>query len=128
MSETNLSKATVAQIMIPVQNLDRAVQFYRETLGVPFLFTAPPQMAFFQCGTVRLLVGVPPAGQSAQRGSAIYFQVTDIQSVYEALLGHGIEFQAQPHVVHRTAEMELWLSEFRDPDGNQLALMGQKRI
>ena len=81
MSETNLSKATVAQIMIPVENLDRAVQFYRETLGIPFLFTAPPQMAFFQCGTVRLLVGVPPAGQSAQRGSAIYFQVTDIQSV-----------------------------------------------
>src|SRR5215831_1890422 len=128
MSETNLSKATVAQIMIPVQNLDRAVQFYRETLGIPFLFTAPPQMAFFQCGTVRLLVGVPPAGQSAQRGSAIYFQVTDIQSVYEALSGRGIEFQAKPHVVHRTGEMELWLSEFCDPDGNQLALMGQKRI
>ena len=125
MSEMDLSKATVGQLLIPVENLDRAVQFYRKTLGIPFLFTAPPQMAFFQCGTVRLLVGVPAKGQPHQRGSAIYFQVADIQAVFETLSARGVEFQAKPHVVHRTAEMELWLAEFCDPDGNQLALMGQ---
>ena len=121
----DLSNATVAQILIPVENLERSVQFYRETLGLPFLFTAPPQMAFFQCGTVRLLIGVLPAGQPAQRGSAVYFQVADIRAVFETLSARGVDFQAGPHVVHRTAEVELWLSEFRDPDGNQLALMGQ---
>src|SRR5438552_13656899 len=126
MSEMDLSKASVAQLLIPVEDLDRAIQFYRETLAIPFLFTAPPQMAFFQCGTVRLLVGVPPEGQPAQRGSAIYFQVADIQRVFETLSARGVEFQAAPHVVHRTAEMELWLAEFRDADGNQLALMSSK--
>jgi len=121
----DLSKASVAQIMIPVTNLERAVGFYRDTLGLPFLFTAPPQMAFFQVGGVRLLVGVLPADQPAQRGGGIYFQVADIQAVFETLTARGVEFRASPHVVHRTAEIELWLAEFRDPDGNQLALMGQ---
>jgi methylmalonyl-CoA/ethylmalonyl-CoA epimerase len=124
----DLSKATVAQVLIPVENLERGVRFYRETLGLPFLFTAPPQMAFFQCGEVRLLVGVLPAGQPAQRGSAIYFQVADIRAVFETLSERGVDFQATPHVVHRTAEVELWLSEFRDPDGNPLALMGQSPV
>lgn len=121
----DLSEAIVTQLLVPVDDLDRAVRFYRDTLGLPFLFTAPPQMAFFQVGSVRLLVGVLPAGQAAQRGSQIYFQVADIHAVFETLTGRGVAFQAPPHVIHRTAEYELWLAEFRDPDGNQLALMGQ---
>ena len=121
----DLSQSTVAQVLIPVDDLERAIGFYRDTLGVPFLFTAPPQMAFFQCGGVRLLVGVPPGGHAAPRGSAIYFQVADIGAVAETLMSRGVAFQTSPHVVHRTAEYELWLAEFRDPDGNQLALMSQ---
>jgi len=121
----DLAQATVAQLMIPVEDFDRGVSFYRDILGVPFLFAAPPQMAFFMCGTVRLLVGVVPAGQKAQRGSAIYFKVPDIQAVYSSLSAKGVSFAAAPHVVHRTAKSELWLSEFTDPDGNPLALMAE---
>jgi len=66
----NLANATIAQLMIPVDDLDRGVSFYRDVLGIPFLFVAPPQMAFFMCGSVRLLIGIMPAGQRAQRGSA----------------------------------------------------------
>src|SRR6266496_5780637 len=119
----NLAQATVAQLIIPVEDFDRGVTFYRDILGIPFLFAAPPQMAFFMCGTVRLLVGVMPAGQSPQRGSAIYFKVPDIQAVYSSLSAKGVSFVAAPHVVNRIAKSELWLSEFTDPDGNQLALM-----
>jgi predicted enzyme related to lactoylglutathione lyase len=82
-------------------------------------------MAFFQCGGVRMLVGVPPAGRAAQRGSTIYFQVADIQSVFRSLNEKGVEFMAEPHIVHRTPNSELWLAEFADLDGNQLALMSQ---
>jgi predicted enzyme related to lactoylglutathione lyase len=85
-------------------------------------------MAFFQCGGVRLLVGVMPAGQKAQRGSAIYFSVTDIEEVYAFLREKGVEFKAPPHVVNRSAEAKTWLAEFVDPDGNQLALLSEKRI
>jgi len=124
----NLAQATIAQLMIPVEDFDRGVTFYRDILGIPFLFAAPPQMAFFMCGTVRLLVGVMPPGQSAQRGSAIYFKVPDIQAVYSTLSAKGISFVAAPHVVNRTAKSELWLSEFTDPDGNQLALMAEVAV
>lgn len=121
----NLSDAAVAQVMIPVDNFERGIAFYRDVLGVPFLFAAPPMMAFFKSGAVRLLVGVMPAGQKAQRGSAIYFQVADINAVFATLKASGVQFRADPHLVNRTPKSELWLAEFTDPDGNQLALMSE---
>src|SRR5215813_10599810 len=96
----DLSNATITQLLIPVDEFERGVSFYRDTLGIRLLFSAPPQMAFFQCGAVRLLVGVMPAGQKAQRGSAIYFRVQDIEGVHASLREKGVEFKAPPHVVN----------------------------
>lgn len=121
----NLANATIAQLLIPVEDLEKGVAFYRDVLGIPFLFQAPPQMAFFDCGGVRLLVGVMPAGMAAQRGSAIYFRVPDIGAVHGTLRDKGVRFKQAPHVVHRTPKSELWLAEFQDPDGNQLALLSE---
>lgn len=120
----DLSQSTVAQILIPVSDLETAVPFYRDTLGIPFLFTAPPQMSFFQCGSVRLLVGVHE-GDQPQRGSAIYFKVADIHAVHAQLAERGVRFGAAPHLIHKAATYDLWLAEFRDPDGNTLALMSE---
>jgi methylmalonyl-CoA/ethylmalonyl-CoA epimerase len=121
----NLADARVAQILIPVSDVGAGIAFYRDVLGLPFLFAAPPQMAFFMCGDVRLLVGVPPPGQAPQRGSAIYFRVPDIGAVHATLEEKGVRFAAEPHVVHRSPTTELWLAEFADPDGNPLALMSE---
>ena len=122
----DLKDASVGQVLIPVDDLERATAFYRDTLGLPFLFSAPPQMSFYQAGTVRLLVGVPGEGQRAQRGSAIYFKVADIQGVYRTLRERGVAFgDAAPHLIHKAANYELWLCEFKDPDGNQLVLMSE---
>ena len=121
----NLANAKVGQLLIPVENFESGVAFYRDVLGLPFLFAAPPQMAFFDCGGVRLLIGVMPAGPKAQRGSAIYFQVPDIHAVFSSLKHNGVRFTAEPHVVNRTPKAELWLAEFTDPDENQLALMSE---
>jgi predicted enzyme related to lactoylglutathione lyase len=121
----DLANATVGQLLIPVDDLDRAVAFYRDTLGLRFLFTAPPQMSFFQCGGVRLLVGVPTGDEIRGRASAVYFAVSDIHGVHRTLVERGVTFRADPHVVHRTPASELWLSEFNDPDGNPLALMSE---
>jgi predicted enzyme related to lactoylglutathione lyase len=123
----NLSNASIGQLMIPVDDFDRGVGFYRDVLGLPFLFAAPPQMAFFMCGGIRLLVGVLPPQEKAQRGSAIYFRVSDIDAVHGELQAKGVKFRAAPHVVHRTPQAELWLAEFTDPDGNQLALMAERK-
>ncbi|HEX5004376.1 MAG TPA: VOC family protein [Gemmatimonadales bacterium] len=121
----DLGSATVAQLLVPVADLERAVAYYRDTLGLPYLFSAPPQMAFFQCGAVRLLVGVPTTSAHAARGGTIYFRVADIHAVHASLAARGVGFQVAPHVVHRTAGSELWLAEFQDPDGNQLALLAE---
>ena len=124
----NLANASIGQLMIPVDDLERGVAFYRDVLGLPLLFQAPPQMAFFMCGQVRLLVGVLPPGQKAQRGSAIYFRVAEIHAVHATLAEKGVRFLVAPHVVHRTPQQELWLAEFTDPDGNPLALMAEVAI
>ena len=121
----DLADAKVAQVLVPVEDFEQGVAFYRDVLGLRLLFTAPPQMAFFDCAGVRLLVGVVPPGQEARRGSAVYFRVTDIAAVAATLRERGVAFTADPFVVHRTDTSEVWLAEFRDPDGNALALMGE---
>src|SRR5437763_9345757 len=103
----DLSDATVGQILIPVEDLDRAIAFYRDTLGLRFLFSAPPQMSFFQAGTVRLLVGVPEGTQAPQRGSQVHFKVSDVQGVYQTLKQRGVKFGAEPHLIHRSETSEL---------------------
>jgi methylmalonyl-CoA/ethylmalonyl-CoA epimerase len=124
----SLENAKVAQLLIPVDDLDKGVAFYRDVLGLSLLFVAPPQMAFFDCGGVRLLVGVLQPGQSPQRGSVIYFRVPDIQKVSSSLEENGVRFTAEPHIVHRTSSTEHWLAEFTDPDGNQLAVMSEVAV
>ena len=119
----DLSDATVGQLLIPVENLERAIAFYRDTLGITFLFAAPPQMSFFMAGNVRLLVGVPETERA--RSSMVYFKVSDIHGVYKTLMERGVAFGKEPHLVHRAATSELWLTEFKDPDGNDLALMSE---
>ena len=121
----DLSNATIGQLMIPADDLDRAVSFYRDSLGLPFLFAAPPHMAFFMCGSVRLLVGKLPPEQAGQRGSAVYFKVDDIHDTAATLKRRNVRFDAEAHIVHRTAKSELWLAEFTDSEGNRLALMAE---
>jgi methylmalonyl-CoA/ethylmalonyl-CoA epimerase len=119
----DLANATVGQLLVPVQSLERAIVFYRDTLGLRFLFAAPPQMAFFMAGEVRLLVAVPEGQRAAS--SMIYFKVADIHAVHRTLSERAVSFGAKPHLVHKAATYELWLCEFKDPDGNDLALMGE---
>jgi methylmalonyl-CoA/ethylmalonyl-CoA epimerase len=121
----DLASATVGQLLIPVTNLEQATAYYRDTLGIPFLFSAPPQMSFFQTGNVRLLVGVREDGATDLRSSMIYFRVEDIHSVHAGLASRGVTFGHLPHLVHRAATYELWLADFTDPDGNPLALMSE---
>jgi len=118
--------STIGQIATRVTNLDRAIAFYRDTLGIPLLFQAPPGMAFFQCGPQMLMLGLPERPDDDHAGSVLYFDVPDIESAHETLSARGVEFVDRPHVVHRTPERDLWLNFFHDPDRNMLALMSWK--
>src|SRR5262249_60063423 len=110
------------------RDLKRAVRFYREVLGMPFLFEAPPGMAFFQCGPMTLMLGLPERPEFDHPGSILYFRVPDIESTHEVLKSRGEEFVAAPHAIHRQDQKELWLAFFRDSEENMLALMSWKTV
>jgi len=119
--------SALAQVALTVSDLARAVAFYRDALGLKFLFEAPPKMAFFDCGGIRLLLGEAPAAAAGagQPGSVLYYRVKDIEAAYKALAARGVTFNEKPHLIARLPDREVWLAEFRDPDGNALALMSE---
>ena len=119
---------TIGQIHVSVTDVDRSVAFYRDVLGIPFLFRVPGQpMAFFECDGVRLYLGVPESEDFRSRG-VLYFTVEDIGEAHRVLAGRGVPFRDGPHVVHRTADAELHMAFFTDPDGNNLALMSEMPV
>ena len=118
--------AGIGQVAMTVADLPRAVAFYRDVLGLRFLFEAPPAMAFFDCGGVRLMLSLPEqAGAAAgQRfGAILYYTVEDIDAAAAALQARGAVFEQPPHVVARLPHADLWMGFLRDPDGNLLAIM-----
>lgn len=118
--------AALGQIALTVDDVDRATAFYRDVLGVPFLFSAPPGMAFFDCAGVRLLLGAPEAPEE-RHSSILYFRVTGITEAHRLLVERGVEFAQEPHVAHRAEDHELWIAFFRDGEGNTHALMEEVR-
>ena len=127
MAESGLSQARIGQIAVVVQDLDRAVAFYRDTLGLRFLFQAPPKLAFFDCGGVRLMLDVPEEEEFKRSSSIFYFKVDDIQGTWATLRDRGVEFRDEPHLIARMPDHELWMAFFRDGEGNTLALMSEVR-
>jgi catechol 2,3-dioxygenase-like lactoylglutathione lyase family enzyme len=123
-SSPRLGLAQIGQIAVPVRDLDTAVAFYRDVLGMRFLFQAPPGLAFFDCGGVRLLLDGPAAAHAGQ-GSTIYYKVPDITEAAEVLTDRGVRFEQAPHLIARLPDHDLWMAFFRDPDGNLLALMSE---
>lgn len=124
-ASSKIALDTLGQIGVTVSDVERSAGFYRDTLGVPFLF-AYPGLAFFRLGDVRLMLTLPESGEPRQMASPLYFRVGDIAQVHAALSERGVDFVDAPHVIHRDDRMELWMSFFRDPDGNLLALMEEK--
>ena len=116
----------LGQIAVPVAEIDRAITFYKDVLGMSFLFKAPPGLGFFDCDGVRLMLD-SPAKANAGLGSVIYFKVNDLQASFLQLTERGLTFESKPHLVARMPDHELWMAFFRDPDKNLLALMSEVR-
>jgi predicted enzyme related to lactoylglutathione lyase len=116
----------IGQIAFYVQDLPASIAFYRDQVGVPFLFEAPPAMAFFRAGDTRILIGAAPPGRPVHPPSALQFRVADIHAAHRALAARGVTFVNEPHVVHRAPGYELWLAEFAGPEGAAHALMEER--
>ena len=124
MKEISLGK--IAQIAVIVHDLERATAFYRDKLGMKFLFSVPPKMAFFDADGIRLMLGTPERPDLDHPSSILYFKVDDIEAAYDALSIRGVHFETKPALIAPMPTYDLWLAEFRDCENNVLALMCEK--
>lgn len=115
---------SIGQIHINAEDLARATAFYRDVLGLQFLFEVP-NMAFFRCGDVRLMIGVAEKPELAHPASIIYYKVDDIEATHRALEARGVAFEQAPVLVHKAEDHDLWLAFLRDSEANMLALMSE---
>jgi len=120
----NTTLARIGQIAINAYDVDRATAFYRDVLGLPHLFRAG-QLSFFDCGGVRLMLDRPEKPEFDHPSSVIYFQVGDIQAAHERIRAAGAKFEDKPHVIAQMPKYDLWMTFFRDSEGNLLALMSE---
>jgi methylmalonyl-CoA/ethylmalonyl-CoA epimerase len=117
---------SIGQISIRVHDVERAVAFYRDVLGLHFLFDAGP-LAFLMCGDVRIMLTKPESGEFDHPSSTVYFRVGDIDAARAALIERGATFEDEPHLIARMPDHELWMTFFRDPDRNLHGLMSEVR-
>ncbi|PLT29537.1 VOC family protein [Peribacillus deserti] len=117
----------VGQIGIPVKDINRALDFYKDKLGLSLLFNTDI-MAFFECDGLRLMLTLPEKEEFAHSSSVIYFQVANIKDTYERLVGKEVIFIDEPHVVAKMGQTETWMVFFKDTEGNTHAFMSEVQV
>jgi catechol 2,3-dioxygenase-like lactoylglutathione lyase family enzyme len=123
-TDQSFGLAQIGQIAISVQDLERAVAFYRDKLGMQYLFTAST-LAFFDCDGTRLMLSTPEPGQAHNGNSIIYFTVGDINAAYRELIERGVSFDDQPHIIANMGTYDLWMAFLRDSEHNLLGIMSE---
>lgn len=121
---TPLSIGAIGQIAINVGDLDRATAFYRDKVGLRFLFAAPG-LSFFDAGGVRLMLGKAEKPELDHRASILYYRVGDIQGVHRALESRGVKVEHEPQLVAPMPDHDLWISFYKDSEDNHFALMSE---
>jgi catechol 2,3-dioxygenase-like lactoylglutathione lyase family enzyme len=123
-SQTGLGIQNIGQISVIVRDLARATAFYRDTLGLPLLFTAP-NLAFFDCGGVRLMLGPAETPELDHPSSILYFRVADLNAAHQRLVDLGVQIVAPPRLIAPMPTYDLWMNAFRDSEGNIMELMSE---
>ncbi len=117
--------ARLGQIQIGAHDVERAAAFYENILGLKLLFKAPPGLAFFDCGGVRLMLDHPEKPEFQHASSILYFSVPDIQAAHAKLKMQNVRFEDEPHMIARMPDHDLWMTFFRDSEDNVMALMSE---
>jgi catechol 2,3-dioxygenase-like lactoylglutathione lyase family enzyme len=125
MSDVKLGQ--LGQIAMTVKDVDASVKFYRDVLGVPFLFQVP-NMAFFDLDGVRLMITGGEGDGDSHGASTLYFRVDDLEGAHQALGARGVALVDTPHKIADMPDHELWMCFFRDPDGYLMGLMAEKPL
>lgn len=119
--------AEIGQIAITVSDVAKATAFYRDVLGLKFLFSAGPNLAFLAAGNVRLMLSTPQGHGEPGKNSVLYFKVHDIASTHASLVARGAKNERAPQLAAKMPDHALWIGFLRDPDGNLVGVMEEKR-
>jgi methylmalonyl-CoA/ethylmalonyl-CoA epimerase len=122
---TDIGINRIGQIAVNVKNVERAAAFYQEKLGLKLLFKAPPGLAFFDCGGIRLMLDHAEKPEFDHPSSILYFSVADIRAAYSKLKENDVRFEDEPHVIAKMPTHDLWMTFFRDSEQNLMALMSE---
>jgi predicted enzyme related to lactoylglutathione lyase len=124
-SHAQTSVSEIGQIAIAVGDVAKATAFYRDVLGLKFLFAAGPNLAFLSAGGIRIMLSPPEGAGAVGKNSILYFKVPDIAATFAAIVARGAKPASEPHVIARMPDHDLWIADVRDPDGNVVALMSE---
>lgn len=117
----------IGQIAIVVRDVAQATAFYRDVLGLAFLFGAGPNLAFLRAGDVRLMLTTPQGHGEIGKNSVLYFKVSDIVATHRAIVGRGATNERDPQLAAKLPDHDLWIGFVHDPDGNLVGLMEERR-
>ena len=123
---TSSTRHTLGQVALTVGDVECSTRFYRDALGLPFLFSAGPSLAFLDLGGVRLMLSEPEGDLTPGSSTVLYLKVSDIEAEHLAMRARGVDFVDEPHLIAAMPDHDLWMTFFRDPDGHTLALMCEK--
>jgi methylmalonyl-CoA/ethylmalonyl-CoA epimerase len=126
-STSGIEISALGQIALTVRDVERSLAFYRDSVGLRFLFAASPSLAFLDIGGVRLMLSGPEGEFVPGVSSVLYLEVGDIVAAHAAMQARGVPFVDEPHLIARLPDHDLWMCFFRDPDGHTLALMSEVR-
>src|SRR5256714_4288178 len=123
----SVSLSRIRQIAVPVDSVEKAKSFYRDTLGMKHLFDAPPALSFFDCGGIRLMLAGPEAqGKDGDRQHAVlFYDVSDIKTTYARIKASGATSLAEPHIITRMNGREVWIADLSDGQGNCVSLISE---
>ena len=123
-ADSGFEISSIGQIAIVVHDLPKAVEFYRDKLGLRFLYEFPG-LAFFDCGGVRIMLSFPESAEFDHPASILYYKVADIQAAWRVLETRGVKLEHEPHVIARMPDHDLWICAIRDPENNLVELMSE---
>ena len=122
-----LQLSEIGQIALTVTDVAAAKAFYRDVLGLKFLFDAGPKLAFLAAGPVRLMLTSDGDQGHAGKASVLYFRTPDLAGTYRGLVERGARGEHGPQMIAKLPDHELWMAFLRDSEGNLLALMEERR-
>ena len=74
---------------------------------------------------IRIMLDKPEKVEAGT--SIIYFKVPNINEAHEQMKARGVEFVDKPHLIAKLPDHDLWMTFFRDSEGNLLGMMSEVR-